>query len=89
MIIDAIRKALNIGSKEESSNRTNHITDAPVNVIKSYYKKSKKGNHRFYIWVLVCKEGIIHTRMPSHFKPPKNAEVLTKYLKGHRPRIVK
>jgi len=67
---------------------TEHITKRPVNVTHSYYKKSKKGNYRFYIWVLVCKEGIIHTRMPSKFTPPKDAMVTKKYLKGHRPRAL-
>lgn len=87
MIKKMLSKIRSLFKKKSGKLGKKHITKSPVNIRKSYYKKSKKGNHRYYIWVLVCDEGIIHTRMPSAFKPPKNALVVRKYAKGHRPRV--
>ncbi len=65
-----------------------HLSHKPVEINTTYYRKhSYKGV--WYIWVLVTDQGLLHIRMPKGFKPPKEANVLKSYPKGHKPPYVK
>ena len=81
-----MKRLINRIRGRQSADTMHHITDNPLTIHKTYYKKVKNGNHRYYIWVMMTNEGLVHVKMHGKFKPGNGMVVLGKYPKGHKPK---